>query len=328
MKPQISLWLEVEAACNLACRFCYNFWKDGHASTPRGLPTKELLKGLQHLLDKFDCRQVAVSGGEPLLRPDLDDIMQFLKRSTIPVVLTTNGTLLSATKADSVLQWGVETVQVSLHGANAQEHDWLSGGYSFRDAVRGLMLVRERGIKVAAVFVATLQNLHRFPDVLRLLARINVRTILFNRFIVSGLGVRNELALGVPGDDAILNSLHDAQAIASATGQTIILGTPVPADETTRRRLSAVKFGSCPVRQGQQRWTIGVDGAIRRCNHSSVSIGNILTDGIDRLYDTFLRDEASLPSRSTCDTCQLGADYFRSPSESGLTRVMMTQPNG
>src|SRR5438270_7044328 len=66
-KFPISLWLEIEARCNLACRFCYNFWRDGRENYPVTLPTDTLLQGLNRLLENFACRSVAISGGEPLL---------------------------------------------------------------------------------------------------------------------------------------------------------------------------------------------------------------------------------------------------------------------
>jgi MoaA/NifB/PqqE/SkfB family radical SAM enzyme len=310
VKHSISLWLEIENRCNLACRFCYNFWRDGAEPAPRSLSTTSLLQGLDSLLEQFDCRQVAISGGEPLLHADLEDIVLFLKSRKLRVIITTNGSLLTAEKADAMLEWGVDSVQVSLHSSAADEHDWLSAGRSFRAAVGSLMLLRERGIGVAGVFVATNRNLQHFPDTLRLLARIDVRTIIFNRFIVSGLGVRNRQHLGVPDDVAVLEMLQRAELIATKHRQTIVMGTPVAATPEARRQLPSVRFGSCPVGRGQTRWTIGGDGEIRRCNHSSVSIGNILVDGISELVRIYA-ESAAVSDPLRCGQCQLNSAYFR-----------------
>jgi MoaA/NifB/PqqE/SkfB family radical SAM enzyme len=315
----ISLWLEVESRCNLACRFCYNFWRPQPEGYPEQLSTEQLLRGLTSLLDQFECRRVAISGGEPLLRTDLEEIVAFFKRRQVQVILTTNGALLSDDKVDALRDCGVDIVQVSLHSSKASEHDWLSSGDAFRAAVLGLMRVRERGVGVAAVFVATSRNLWQFPDTLQLLADIDVRTIIFNRFIVSGLGISNRDKLGVPEDAAVLQMLRAAQSVAETHGQTIVMGTPVMTDPATRHILPSARFGSCPVRRRQTRWTIGVDGAIRRCNHSPVAVGNILTGGILELTKIYAGQGDSISAEPNCGRCQLDNAYFRQiPAASAL----------
>lgn len=311
MKYPISLWLEVESRCNLACKFCYNFWRPATETYPQTLSTDELLRGLSALLDEFECRRVALSGGEPLLRSDLEEIVAFFKQRQVRVVLTTNGALLSDAKVDSLRASGVDIVQVSLHSSRPDEHDWLSSGPAFRGAMLALMRARERGIGLAAVYVATSRNLLHFPDTLRLLADIDISTIIFNRFIVSGLGIQNRDELGVPDDRTVLDMLNDAQIVAETHRQTIVMGTPVSVDPQTRRRLSAIRFGSCPIRQHQTRWTIGVDGAIRRCNQSPVSIGNLLSDGISELRKTYSDSREPLGVTNRCGKCQLDNVYFQ-----------------
>jgi hypothetical protein len=49
-----------------------------------------------------------------------------------------------------------------------------------------------------------------------------------------------------------------------------------------------VSHASCPISQGQKRWTIGVDGTIRRCSHSETAVGTILDDGLIDLLDELL----------------------------------------
>src|ERR1051326_6707767 len=286
-KRAISLWLEIETRCNLACRFCYNFWRDGSVTEPRVLATADLLRGLDLLFESFECDQVALSGGEPMLRRDLEDIVRFLHARGLRIVLTTNGSLLTSSKLEALRTLGVDTIQVSLHSARQEEHDWLSQGTSFRSALQALMLARQRGMGVAAVFVATRSNLARFPNLLELLALIDVRSVIFNRFIVSGLGNRHRTELTISDEREIIQTLCAADAVAPQNGQTIFMGTPVNVDDNVRSRLSSVRFGACPVSERQRRWTIGADGEIRFCNHSAKGVGNILGDGICRLIERF-----------------------------------------
>lgn len=317
MRYPISLWLEVESRCNLACRFCYNPWRGGREAYPRLLETSALLAGLDALFERFECRRVAVSGGEPLLRPDLDEMLVYLSNRRQNVVITTNGALLTGGRADHLAAIGVDTLQVSLHSSNEHDHNWLSAGAAFRPALAALMLARERGINTVAVFVATKRNLANFPDTLRLLAKIDVRRIIFNRFIVSGLGYIFQNDLGVPNDEDTLRMLGDAHSVAADAGQTIFLGTPLHADAETRQRLPSIRFASCPVRQQQTRWTIGADGELRRCNHSLASIGNIVEDGIEKLTQLYAASAHVSRDGAGCNDCQLRSGIFDATSPGG-----------
>src|SRR5918911_1229962 len=110
-RPRVEIWYELETRCNLHCKFCFNYWKEGEARAPRRLPTAETLEGLRRLLDAVDCEKLTVSGGEPLLREDLFDLLALVKSRGIPMVLTTNGLLLDAEMIDRLRGAGVVTFQ-------------------------------------------------------------------------------------------------------------------------------------------------------------------------------------------------------------------------
>src|SRR5207245_3618930 len=117
-------------------------------------------------------RQLACSGGEPLLRPDLLDILASIKPYRIPTILTTNGTLLTHQRIAQLTDSGVTGFQIPLHSHQEDVHDWLSGGRCWRKALRGIIRIREAGSTVVPVFVATGRNLHHFPAVLDVFAHL------------------------------------------------------------------------------------------------------------------------------------------------------------
>jgi MoaA/NifB/PqqE/SkfB family radical SAM enzyme len=282
-RPRVEIWYELETRCNLHCKFCFNYWKEGDTRAPRRLPTAETLEGLTRLLDAVACEKLTISGGEPLLREDLFDILALVKSRGIPMVLTTNGTLLDAAMIDRLRGAGVVTFQLPFHSADRARHDFISGGECWRQTLRAFISLREAGANTLAVFVATKLNLKDFCGVLEVCAALGLREVIFNRFIPSGLGVRYRDVIGVPEDGELLPVLYEANERAERLGLQIHLGVPVELPPEARKSLTRVTTASCPVREGQTRWTLDAECNIRRCNHSGKSVGNILNGGLEVL---------------------------------------------
>ena len=284
-RPSIELWLEVEPLCNLSCAFCYNYWRGETQKTPRPLPFEKFVEGIKRILSRVDCEKLSISGGEPLLRLDLDALLAGLKPLSIPTVLTTNGSYLTSERLDALRTLGVNSFQIPLHSADLSTHDTLTGAPSWEAAVSAIVNAVTVKANVAVVFVATSRNLSHFVPTLHLCAALGVHTIIFNRFVPSGLGRANKNNLGVPTDQELVEALRAADVVARRYGQVIELGVPIEIDGGDRHTLKAVQLTSCPVSRGQHRWTVGADGRIRRCNQSESAVGDLLGD-----LDGFFRE--------------------------------------
>lgn len=282
-KPSVELWLELETRCNLACKFCYNYWKDGSAGEPERRSSGETIAALRMLFEAVHCTQVAFSGGEPLLRSDLLDLIRVAHSYNAPVILTTNGTLLTEARIRDLIAAGVQTFQIPLHSHLAEMHDNLSGIPSWRKSLAAMIRVRESGSALTPVFVATALNLSHFPHVIQMLGQIGVSQIIFNRFIPTGLGTLFRKEIGVPGEADLIRTLHEADSVAGAHGIRIYLGTPVQVPSSDSADWRNIELASCPVEEGQRRWTVSADLNIRRCNQSAASIGNVTGRGLERL---------------------------------------------
>lgn len=278
-RPAVEIWLELETRCNLTCKFCYNYWKDGKSPAPRRLGTRQILHVLDEVFSSVDCTQITVSGGEPLLRRDLPEILAHIARFDVPTVITTNGTLLTPDRVAMLVDAGVATVQLPLHAVRPEVHDYLTGRPSWDDTIVGLALLHRQPVATAITFVASSVNLHDFPAVLHLCGILGLKHVIFNRFIPSGLGTLHQDEIGVPTDEELLPVLRIADTIAGEWGIAIHLGTPIQMSDTHQAAMPRVQVGSCPVATGQKRWTIGSDGSLRRCNHSARTFGNLLGDG-------------------------------------------------
>jgi MoaA/NifB/PqqE/SkfB family radical SAM enzyme len=282
-KPEIEIWFEAETRCNLSCKFCFNYWKDGSSAPPEQVSSERTLEALERIFGAFTCPKMTISGGEPLLREDLLGLVRFAVAHGTLVVLASNGTLLTEDKIKTLMQAGVATFEVSVHSVDSSVHDYLSGKSCWHQTIEAILRLRGAGANVVPVFVATAKNLWDFGSVLKMFSLVGIREFIFNRFIPTGLGILYKDEIGVPETTELIKSLVAANVTAGEFNATIHLGSAIELTAAQRKLLNRVIISSCPVATGQKRWTLDVAGNFRRCNQSGLSIGNVFSDGIDRI---------------------------------------------
>src|SRR5512139_700596 len=92
---------EVTQGCNHACLHCYNHWSHPPWRAPRRGDTSDVRPLLARVLDQVECYDVTLTGGEPLLREDLPEIVSFLRARNVGVTIISNGRgLTDAVAAD------------------------------------------------------------------------------------------------------------------------------------------------------------------------------------------------------------------------------------
>ena len=97
--------------CNLACSYCNEF---DDFSQP--VPTEEMLRRVDRLA-ALGTSIITISGGEPLLHPDLDDIIRHMRRRGIIAGMITNGYLLTVERIERLNRAGLEHLQISIDNA-------------------------------------------------------------------------------------------------------------------------------------------------------------------------------------------------------------------
>jgi len=87
--------LEVETKCNQDCSYCYNIWKANQDYNYGKLFLSEYLKAIDKIIKEGKPKNITITGGEPMLREDIFEIIEFIRKKRVPVNIITNGTLLS-----------------------------------------------------------------------------------------------------------------------------------------------------------------------------------------------------------------------------------------
>lgn len=139
------LFWEATLRCNLRCRHCGSACEVDSPLTE--LATEQVLQIVDEIAEDFDPRRicVAITGGEPLLRRDLERVVGAMARHGMEPGLVTNGTLLSAERARTLADAGLVSIAISVDG-RAPEHEEIRGPKTYAQALAALTHAREAGI--------------------------------------------------------------------------------------------------------------------------------------------------------------------------------------
>lgn len=152
--------------CNLTCQHCYSISAD--KDFPGELDTAEVYRVMDDL-KSFRVPVLILSGGEPLLRPDLFDIARRAKAMGFYVGLSSNGTLIDEPMADAIAQTGFDYVGVSLDGIAATHDRFRRKAGAFDASLAGIRRCKARGVKVGLRSTLTQDNAQDLPGLLALM---------------------------------------------------------------------------------------------------------------------------------------------------------------
>ncbi|MGQ9532397.1 MAG: radical SAM protein [Desulfotomaculales bacterium] len=184
--------LEVTNQCNLRCRHCYA----GAGERLPGELTLAEITGLLDELSRLGTVEVEFSGGEPLLRPELPDLLGYARSLDFSVVLVTNGTLIGRETARQLAGIGLKHVQVSLDGLK-ESHEYLRGRGTYERTLRAIEALVLEGVTVAVRTTVTRRNVGELEALADLAVRLGAGKLGLVRFFPAGRGMayKDELML-------------------------------------------------------------------------------------------------------------------------------------
>lgn len=172
-----SLFIEMTTACNEQCRHCGS---NCERIVPENLlSTDEIKSFLDSVKEDFDISDIrlCITGGEPLLRSDFFEIMDYANSLGFAWGMTSNGTLIDADVASRLKRAGMRTISVSLDGLG-EVHDWFrrSEG-SYEKTVQGIRnLVNEDFMHVQITTVVHKKNIGQLGKMYREFQKLGVRS--------------------------------------------------------------------------------------------------------------------------------------------------------
>lgn len=190
--------------CNLLCKHCYTISAD---KVFKGELSTEEVKTVMADLKDFRVPALILSGGEPLLRPDIFEISKHAVELGFHTALSSNGTLMDEETADRIAEVGYGYVGVSVDGIGETHNTFRRKEGCFEDAMTGLRLCRDRNQKIGLRFTMTEDNAHELPDMLQLIEDEGIDRFYFSHLNYAGRGNHNRK------DDAMFRTTREAMEL-------------------------------------------------------------------------------------------------------------------
>ena len=181
-KKPVMVW-NVTSRCNLRCVHCY-------ASASQASPELDTGEGLEIVrqLADYGSPVVLFSGGEPLMRADLPQLIEAAVKSGMRAVISTNGTLIDRDASLRLADLGLSYVGVSLDGLPAVNDAFRGMEGAFDAALRGIYNAMHAGIKVGLRFTMNRRNIGELPKIFDLLQQEGIPRICFYHLVYTGRG--------------------------------------------------------------------------------------------------------------------------------------------
>ncbi|BCG59341.1 radical SAM/SPASM domain-containing protein [Paenibacillus sp. URB8-2] len=172
-------------ACNLSCKHCYA--NACPAQDPDEMTTEEAKQFIEDLA-AFHVPVLLFSGGEPLIRKDIFELISFAASKGLRPVISTNGTLITPDKAKMLKEAGVGYVGVSLDGLKERHDEFRGRKDSFEQALAGIRNCLSIGQKVGVRFTISKHTYGDLDGILDLIERENIPRACFYHLVYSGRG--------------------------------------------------------------------------------------------------------------------------------------------
>ncbi len=171
--------------CNLTCKHCYSISAD--KDFPGELSTDEIYSVMENLRD-FGVKVLILSGGEPLMRPDIYAISHRAKEMGFYIGLSSNGTLIDEEKIELIARVGYNYVGISIDGMRDTHDQFRRMEGAFDKALNAIRLCRTHGIKVGLRFTLTQDNAAELPDILDLMDEESIDKLYLSHLNYAGRG--------------------------------------------------------------------------------------------------------------------------------------------
>ena len=172
-------------SCNLHCIHCYSSSDD--ADYPGELTTDEA-KGLMDQLADYGAPVVLFSGGEPLMRHDLYQVIGYAVMKGLRTVMSTNGTLLNNIALNNLRAVGLSQIGISLDGVGEVNDRFRGRKGAFEDALGGIRRSLAAGFRTSLRLTLTSHNAHQLDEIFDLVEAEGIPRVCIYHLAYAGRG--------------------------------------------------------------------------------------------------------------------------------------------
>lgn len=317
--------------CNLNCLHCYVPTNIGNSVE---LHTEDVFQVISELVD-MKIPLLILSGGEPLLRPDILDIIKFASECGLRVGLSTNGTLINRNMVRRLAEAGVAYIGISLDGASRYTHDYIRGVKgAYERALNGIRNCLKYNIKTGIRTIISKRTINEIPQIIDIATRLGVSRLCFYHIVPTGRGkeyisenISNEERVKLIAFLCEVASLYDATEILTVCNPAdgvYVYKYAAERDEELSKIIYKLLKASGGCSAGTKICCIGPDGSVYPCQFmNEYPVGNILKSSLKEIWSDDndllkpIRDRRLLKGmcgkceyRDICGGCRVRAYYY------------------
>jgi radical SAM protein with 4Fe4S-binding SPASM domain len=319
LRPSFSIQFHLTVRCESNCKHCYQFDSPTYESELKNeLPlnkVKEILDDYEKALLRWDANgHIAFTGGDPLFREDLFDILSYasgLKRVKSLQILG-NPYRITETVARRLFESGVRRYQISIDGME-KTHDYLRIPGSYGESIRALRVLKKAGVDTNIMFTLSQKNRDDLLDVIHLADEIGVNSFTFARLSSIGHGATLDKEMMSPGEylDIYLSALKEYDKIMQKNQEIVFpkkdhLWVPLfwELGYLSEKEIKEKRIPKCGM--GERHLTILSDGTTVACRRLPVPIAKLPEQKISEVFvqSEFLNRVRNFNNFEKCGKCK------------------------
>jgi SynChlorMet cassette radical SAM/SPASM protein ScmF len=222
------IYFYLSNVCNLRCRHCWIAPNHQDRSDSHHFLSLELFRSIIKQGRPLGLSGVKLTGGEPLLHPQLNEIVADIRANDLELNVETNGTLCTKGLAREIAACKKPFVSVSLDGVDAETHEWMRGvSGSFDGAIKGIQNFVKAGIRPQIIMTMVRRNKDQIEPMVRLAESLEAGSVKFNILHPISRGEQMHKA----GDALTIEELLELgmrveNSLSASTGLPLFFGYP------------------------------------------------------------------------------------------------------
>ncbi len=294
-KEFIPKWIawEITGRCNLNCIHCRSA---SSVSSDEGNFTLEKARWLIDEIISFCSPSVVLTGGEPLLRPDVFDIAKYGTEKGLRMCMATNGTLVTTDVCQKIKDSGIKIVSLSLDGSTSEIHDdFRKQPGAFEATVKAAKLFKEQGIEFLVNSSFTKRNIHDVENIYELAKSLGATAWYLFMIVPVGRG-KNVLSELIDADqyEEVLRwhynlEKHEKEMLVRPTcaPHYYRIFSQMAREEGESLERRSLKFSTGGAKgcvAAQFIAFIDCHGEVKPCSYFPLSAGNVFKEGFKEIW--------------------------------------------
>ena len=290
--------IEITRSCNHNCRMC--FAKSKTKKVPD--PSIDRINTIMNEMKSLNINTIRFTGGEPLLKKDIFEILRLAKKNNFYVILNTNATLLSTNKI-RILEKFVDNVLTSVHGHNQNTETQSTRNKTlFKQKIANIYKLTRSSIPIIRVGSIMTNNLIKnYEKYYKLLTTIGIKNWEIYRPMISSHLTKTHPEFNVSKNDIkkCINFLYKI----NLKGINAKIANPVPFCITNNEQKARLTLSGSHADDGRSRLVYSFNGYFKTSYFLNINLGYTIVDALNNSFLKKINSFDYLPKQ--CKNCNL-----------------------